>query len=199
MTFCSHFQCIFKHNACFNIIIDNKHDLTHLPLVPHFASVNQVSIGPDNGLVPIRCRAIISRNAGILSIGHQGANLSDNWIGILMFSFKKMRLKMSSAKAAATVSRGRWVKNWPVFVLLTHWGRVTHICVSNLTIIVSDNGLSPGRRQAIILYCLLDPFVTYFSEILVEIHTFWLKKMTFKMPSGKWRPFCFGLNVLTVV
>ena len=34
--------------------------------------------------------------------------------------------------------------------LLTHWGRVTHICVGNLTIIGSDNGLSPGRRQAII-------------------------------------------------
>ena len=36
------------------------------------------------------------------------------------------------------------------FKLLTHWGRVTHICVGNLTIIGSDNGLSPGRRQAII-------------------------------------------------
>ena len=34
--------------------------------------------------------------------------------------------------------------------LLIHWGRVTYIRVSNLTIIVSDNGLSPGRRQAII-------------------------------------------------
>ena len=34
--------------------------------------------------------------------------------------------------------------------LLTHWGRVTHICVSKLTIIGSDNGLSPGRCQAII-------------------------------------------------
>ena len=34
---------------------------------------------------------------------------------------------------------------------LTHWGRVTHICVSNLTIIGLDNGLSPARRQAIIL------------------------------------------------
>ena len=33
---------------------------------------------------------------------------------------------------------------------LTHWGRMTHICVDNLTIIGSDNGLSPGRRQAII-------------------------------------------------
>ena len=33
---------------------------------------------------------------------------------------------------------------------LTHWGRVTLICVGNLPIIGSDNGLSPDRRQAII-------------------------------------------------
>ena len=33
---------------------------------------------------------------------------------------------------------------------LTHWGRVTHICAGNLAIICSDNGLPPGRRQAII-------------------------------------------------
>ena len=33
---------------------------------------------------------------------------------------------------------------------LTHWSRVTHICVSELSIFGSDNGLSPGRRQAII-------------------------------------------------
>ena len=33
---------------------------------------------------------------------------------------------------------------------LTHWGRVTHICVGNLPTIGSDNGLSPDRRQAII-------------------------------------------------
>ena len=30
------------------------------------------------------------------------------------------------------------------------WGRVTRICVGNLTIIDSDNCLSPGRRHAII-------------------------------------------------
>ena len=34
-------------------------------------------------------------------------------------------------------------------LIKTHWGRVTHICGGNLTIIGSDNGLSPGRRQAI--------------------------------------------------
>ena len=31
-----------------------------------------------------------------------------------------------------------------------HWGRVTYICVSKLTLVGSDNGLSPCRRQAII-------------------------------------------------
>ena len=52
--------------------------------------------------------------------------------------------------------------------LLTHWGRVTHICVSNLTIIGSDNGLSPGRRQAIIWtntgILLIGPLRTNFNE-----------------------------------
>ena len=86
------------------------------------------------------------------------------------------------------------------FNVLTHWGRVTHICVSEQTIIGSYNGLSPGRRQAIIWtsagILLIGPLVTNFSEILIEIHTFLFKKMHLKMSSGKWRPFCLGLNVL---
>ena len=83
---------------------------------------------------------------------------------------------------------------------LTHWDRVTHICVGNLTIIGSDNGLSPDRRQAIIWtnagILLIGPLVTKFSEILIEIHIFSLKKMGLKVSSAKWWPFCFGLNVL---
>ena len=83
---------------------------------------------------------------------------------------------------------------------LTHWGRVTHICVSTLTIIGSDNGLSPDRRQAIIWtiagILLSGPLGTNFSEIWSEIHTFSFKKICLKMSSGKWRPFCLGLNVL---
>ena len=82
----------------------------------------------------------------------------------------------------------------------THWGRVTHICVSKLTIISSDNGLSPGRRQAIIWtnagILLIGPLGTNFSEILIAIHTFLFKKLYLKMSSGKWRPFCLGLSVL---
>ena len=86
-------------------------------------------------------------------------------------------------------------------IILTHWGRVTHICVVELTIIDSDNGLSPGRRQAIIWtnagVLSIGPLGTNFSEILFEIYTFSFKKMHLKMSSAKWRPFCFGLNVLT--
>ena len=82
---------------------------------------------------------------------------------------------------------------------LTHWGRVTHMCVSNVTIIGSDNGLSPGRRQAIIWtnagILVIRPFGTNFSEILIKIHTFSFKKIHLKM-SSKWRSFCFGFNVL---
>ena len=84
---------------------------------------------------------------------------------------------------------------------LTHWVRVTHICVDNLTIIGSDNGLSPGRRQAIIWtnvgILLVEPLGTNFSEILIEVITF-QSKMHFKMSSGNWRPLCLGLNELRV-
>ena len=84
--------------------------------------------------------------------------------------------------------------------ILIHWGRVTHICSTKLTIIGSDNGLSPGRRQAIIWtnagILLIGALGTNISEILSKIYTFSLKKMHLKMSSGKWRPSCLGLNVL---
>ena len=90
---------------------------------------------------------------------------------------------------------------WTYILILTHWGRVTHIWISKLTIIGSDNGLSPGRRQAItwtnVGILLIGPLGTNFSEMLIEIHTISFKKIHLKMSSGKWRPFCLGLNVLT--
>ena len=71
------------------------------------------------------------------------------------------------------------------YIMLTHWGRVTHICVGNLTIIVSYNGLSPDRCQVIIWaiagIVLIGSLDTYFSEMLNEIHTFSFKKMQLKM------------------
>ena len=82
----------------------------------------------------------------------------------------------------------------------TNWSRVTHICVSNLTIVGLNNGLLPGRRQATIWtntgMLLIGPLGTNFGEILIEIHTFSFKKTQLKIFSGKWRPFCLGLNVI---
>ena len=82
---------------------------------------------------------------------------------------------------------------------LTHWGWVTHICVGKLTITGPDNGLSPGRRQAIIWnnagILSIGLLGTNFSEILIEIQIFSFKKMRLKVSSAKWRPFCLGLNV----
>ena len=77
------------------------------------------------------------------------------------------------------------------------------MCVGRLSIIDSDNGSSPGRRQAIIWtnagILLIRPLGTNFSEILVAILTFSLKKMSLKVSSAKRRPFCLGLNVLIIL
>ena len=85
--------------------------------------------------------------------------------------------------------------------VLTHWRRVTHICVDNLTIIGSDNGLSPGRRQAIIWtnvgMLLIGILGTNFSEIFIEIYAFSFKKMHLKRSSAKRRSVCLGVDLLT--
>ena len=86
-------------------------------------------------------------------------------------------------------------KSW-----LTHWGRVTHICVGKLTIIGSDNGLSPGWCQAIIWtnagILLIRPLGTNFSEILIGIQTFSFKKMRWKccLPNGIYQPQCVNIG-----
>ena len=83
------------------------------------------------------------------------------------------------------------------FQLLTHWGRATHICISKLTIIGSDNGLAPTivwtNSRILLIRTLVNKKV---SETLSEIHIFSFKKIHLKMSSGKWRPFWFGLNLL---
>ena len=107
------------------------------------------------------------------------------------------------------ISKGTVMLTWhsPHYMLrnmflLTHWGRVTHICVGKLTIIGSYNGLSPERRQAIIWtnagILLIGPLGTNFSEILIEIQTFSLKKIRLKMSSAKCCSFCLDLNLLIV-
>ena len=62
--------------------------------------------------------------------------------------------------------------------LLTHWGRAMHICVTKLTIIGSDNCLSPGRCQPIVWtnaeILLIGPYEQI--SVLIEIQTFHWRK-----------------------
>ena len=77
---------------------------------------------------------------------------------------------------------------------------MTHICVSNLAITGSDNGLSPDRRQPIVWtnagILLIELLGTNFIEILVKIYKFSLMKMHFKLSlSGE--PDYFGRNKIS--
>ena len=93
------------------------------------------------------------------------------------------------------------IMSWINMLRLEHyWGRVTHICLSKLTIIGSDNVLSPGRHQAIIRtnagILLIGLLGTNFREMLIKTLTFSLKKTRLKVSSAKWQPFYLGLIVL---
>ena len=89
----------------------------------------------------------------------------------------------------------------PFIKLLTHRGRVMHTCIRKLATIGSDNGMSPGRRQAIIWtttrMLLIWTLGTNVVEISAEIQTFSFKKVHLKISSGKWRPFRRGIHVST--
>ena len=72
--------------------------LTHWGRVTHENASKQTIIGSDNGLSPDQHEAIIWTNDGILLTEPSRTNFSDFLIGIQIFSFNKIPLKMSSAK-----------------------------------------------------------------------------------------------------
>ena len=92
------------------------------------------------------------------------------------------------------------ISHTDVYLKLTHWGRVTHMYVGDLTIIGSDNGFVPVRRQSIILthagILLIRNLGTILSGILIRIYTFLFRKIHLKLSSAIYRQFCLGFNVL---
>ena len=157
---------------------------------PHVGSMNfsiRVNNGSGNGLVPSLIQQVITwANVDLDLCCHMpslGHNKQCHWNGAKTVNPFPTEISLIQVKSE-----------------LTYWGQVTHICVGNLAIIGSDNGLSPGRRQAIIWtnagILSTGPLGTNFSEILIEIYTFSFKKIHLKMPSGKWGPSCLGLNEL---
>ena len=106
--------------------------LTHWGWVTHMCAGKLTITDSDNGLSPGWRQVINRTNAGILLIRPLGTNVSEILIQIQKLSFKKMYLKMLSAK---------WHPFCPSLSVLTHWG-LWHMYVKlNWVIIGSGNTL----------------------------------------------------------
>ena len=115
--------------------------------------------------------------------------------------------KMAAVFQTANLNSFLLYEKYLILIKIAPYGLINSLRLSDaymrhLVIIGSDNGLSPGRRQAIIWtnagILLIEPLGKNFSEILIEILTFSFQKMRLKVSSAKWRPFYLGLNVLTI-
>ena len=111
---------------------------------------------------------IIFNNAGILLIELVETDFIGTLIEINSFSFKKMHSKMLSGK-------------WPLLVQTI----ACRLAIAKPFIFLNNAGI-----------LLIELVETDFIGTLIEINSFSSKKMHSKMLSGKWRPFCLGLNVL---
>ena len=88
----------------------------------------------------------------------------------------------------------RWAPCWPhelcylglPVIVFTHWGRVTHICFSKITIIGSENGLPSSHN--------LNQCLNIVNSKLKNKRQ-WTIKRHLKMSYAKWRQFCHGLKV----
>ena len=70
-----------------------------------------------------------------------------------------------------------------------------------LTIIVSDNGLSPDRHQAVLwtnaAILSIAHWEIYLSGFILKLHKFLLMEMHLIMSSVKWRPVCHRMKYCT--
>ena len=189
---------------------------------PHWSLVN---IGSDNGLVPQATNHYL-RQCWHRSMLPYGVRLGPNdlswpvlqvwdFIGIYLI-FTHTSHEICTQSCCALLCCGYIIRSFglmgcihPYSLALLHrcWGnckiavlQITHIFVGKLTIIGSDNGLLPGRHQAIIwtsaAVLSIRPNATYFNKVLFKIQKFSFKEMHLKMSSVKWQPFCLGLKVL---
>ena len=114
-------------------------DLTHWGRVTHIWVGKLTIIGSDNGLLPGWRQAIIWTNAGILLIRALGTNFSEILSEICASSFKKMHLKMLSAKwrpfclGLNVLNNGVMQNFWPInglsFLWSMGWGVLFSECL----------------------------------------------------------------------
>ena len=85
--------------------------LTHWGPWMHICISKPTIIGPDNGLKPDWCQAIIWTNAGILSIRTLGTNFSEILSKIHTFLFNKMQnFENGVCEMASILSRPAWLQ-----------------------------------------------------------------------------------------
>ena len=117
--------------------------------------------------------------------------LDSFWIGCILTAYCKIKYLNRVLFVHINSAHKRWI-----LCDLTHWGRVKHMCVSKISIIVSDNGL--WTQSHYLNQCLnivnWTPGRLNFREILNEINTVSFKKMHLNMSSAQWRFFPLSLN-----
>ena len=86
------------------------------------------------------------------------------------------------------------------YPVLAHWGRVMHIYISKLTIIGLDNGLPPGRWEAIIWtnagILLIGPWEQTWVKYWLILTYFHSWKCIWKCRLQKRESSCFSLQCL---
>ena len=107
----------------FSSYVSCKYVLTHWGRATHVCVGNLTTIGSDNGLSPDRRQAIIWTNAGILLIGPLKINFSEISMEIQTSSFRKMRLKSSSAKWRPSCLGLTVLIVWFAYVIVCKTGR----------------------------------------------------------------------------
>ena len=139
------------------------------------------------------CHTVASR---LRSIGTHFTSLYDH-----MFFFYVIPFIGGYVSMSCPVSSDENPSCFAFMYILTHWGRVTHICVDNLTIIASDNDSSLGRRQVIIWtnagILLIRTLGTNFNDNSIDTHAFSFEKMQLNDRQRNGGNFCRGLNALT--
>ena len=96
--------------------------------------------------------------------------------------------KGGGSRSFMTMTMTIWWPRSGVWIYQIVTGVTSVVGVPSTHLVGSDNGLPPGRRQAIIWtnagILLMGPLGTNFSEIITKVYIFWFKKMYLKLWSG---------------
>ena len=109
----------------------------------------------DKSLLAGQCTPEITLNDSVLNLGCKRWIISYNYLD----SIKQNCMHACMADKPIKGANVKLIEPWWCIYAFTYWGRVTHICVSKLSMIYSDHGLAPARftlSEPILEYCSLD-------------------------------------------